>query len=532
MERGKVGSFSANDLIKRSPIFTFTSLYLTGILVGSRYYVNPQTLVLCIIISLLLAILLIHICYKSRTFFSDWFLPIFLSIMVLTAGWINIDASKYIRYDTSNSTLLGLCSVIVDCKITGSIVEKPKSYQVEVSVVEFQEKALLYLSKKTSQLSFQTGDTLRCLIKPKKIENYIGSAFDYAGYMEKRGFYTSSYVKSGDYKVLKLSSPSVKERVDRLRQRYIRRVISSWGVSDESATLVALTIGEKSFLSKETKLAFSNSGTMHLLAVSGLHVSFIYSLLSALLSIFGMSSVTRVLRFIVISGLLWGYTAIVGFSPSITRAALMATLYEFSRMIERDGGGVNSLSISALLITIVRPQSLFELGFQLSYSALLSIILIHPYIEKLLYTKSKIIKYIWTTLSMSLACQIGTSIITISTFHYFPTYFLFTNLVAIPLSAVILYIAVLQVVTMGVEPFQQYVVAVLFFLIRFLNWFIAKSESLPFAVVKLSLNQCQIVALITLIIITTFDITLNKKITVYTIIILIIIVITTSFQYN
>ena len=508
MDRGKVG---------KSPVFIFTALYLAGILVGSRYYIAPIVLVALTAISVTFSIIFIFKYFKKRTFISEAVVPLLLIFSIIFIGWINIDSSEYIRLNSSNSKLLQYGQLYTDCKIIGAIVEKPKSYQIEVYVPDFDENSVLYVDKKIKRNDIQTGDTLHCLLKPRKIENYTNSGFNYALYMEKRGYYSSSYVKSNDIQIKKLRKPSIRDKINLLRERYVHKIISSGGSSDESATLIALTIGEKSLLSRDTKNAYSNSGTMHLLAVSGLHVGFIYTFLSIILSFLGNTRFSMVLRMVVISATLWIYTAIVGFSPSITRAAIMATIYEMCKILERNGSGLNALSISALLITLFRPQSLFELGFQLSFISILSIILIYPRINAALVTKSKVIGYIWTTLSMSVACQIGTSMITICTFNYFPTYFLITNLIAVPLSALILYFGLFQVFTLGSRLISEYVMDIILYLVKFLNWFVARADTMPYSVIQCSLNNCQIISLVTLIILFSFNILPdeNRKVYIY-----------------
>jgi competence protein ComEC len=137
----------------------------------------------------------------------------------------------------------------------------------------------------------------------------------------------------------------------------------------------------------------------------------------------GMSRFAKIIRFIIVSLTVWTYTALVGFTPSIMRAALMATIYELSSIIEREGSSLNTLSVSAHIITKAQPESLIELGFQLSFASLLAIIFIHPIIVKLNPSQNIIVKYLWNTISMSLACQIGTSIITIYNFRFVPTFF-------------------------------------------------------------------------------------------------------------
>ncbi|MDD3034862.1 MAG: ComEC/Rec2 family competence protein [Bacteroidales bacterium] len=488
MKSGKVGIISNIDIVRRSPIFIPTMLYLFGILIGSRYHAEIKTLLRVLFLVIPIAFFIITRRYNRRGIHTDILLPVLLGFSLLLAGWLNVRTSGYLKQRSECSKIAGIEYLEASCKITGEIAEKERSIQAEVTLIEYNEKMLLYLDKKIGVGSVGIGDTLKCRIKPQKISNYPGSTFDYVRYMERKGIYCTSYVKAKDLIVKKLKKPTIRERIMLAKEWYIKSLTKD-NDSQESGILVSLTIGDKSHINSETRDSFSKAGTMHLMAVSGLHVSFIYAFTSALFSFFGKGRKGRIIKLIMSSLFIWGYTALVGFSPSITRASVMATLFELSLITERDGSGLNSLSLSALIITLINPQSLFDLGFQLSFSAILSIIFIYPCLNNMMNNGKWLIKYVWTILSMSIACQIGTSLITIYNFQTIPIYFLLTNIIAIPLSGIILYIALIHAFAMGVGFHEYIVMKILLLLCRFLAWVMDRVESLPFSTIKCSLNN-------------------------------------------
>lgn len=490
MESRKVGNISNIDIVRRSPLFIPTMIYLLGILIGSRYYADIKILLRALFLSTPIAFFIINRFYNRRGIHTDILLPVMLGISLLLAGWLNVNTSGFLKMRSEHSKIAGIESLEANCKITGEIAEKKRSIQTEVTLIEYNEKMLLYIDKKIGLGSVRIGDTIKCRIMPKKISNQPGSSFDYARYMERKGIFCTSYVKSNDVTIKKLKKPTLRERIMLVREWYIKSLTKD-NDSQESGILVSLTIGDKSHINSDTRDSFSKAGTMHLMAVSGLHVSFIYAFVSALFSFLGRGKKGRIMKLIVSSLFIWCYTALVGFSPSITRASVMATLYEISSITERDGSGLNSLSLSALIITLISPQSLFDLGFQLSFSAILSIIFVYPGLNNMMYSEKWPLKYIWNILSMSIACQIGTSLITVYNFQTIPVYFLLTNIIAIPLSGIILYIALLHAFTIGIGFHEDIVMKILLILTKFLGWVMNRVESLPYSTIKCSLSNTE-----------------------------------------
>ncbi len=490
MESRKVGIISNIDIVRRSPLFIPTVLYLLGILIGSRYYVDINILLKILFLIIPIVFLIIKRFYRRRGILTDILLPILLGISLLLTGWINVDTSGFLKMRSGYSKIGFLESLEANCKITGEIAEKERSIQAEVTIIEYNEKMLLYIDKRIGVGSVGIGDTIKCRIKPKKISNNPGAMFDYVRYMERKGIFCTSYVKQNGLIIKKLKKPTLRERIILVKEWYIKSLTKD-NESQESGILVSLTIGDKSHISSDTRDSFSRAGTMHLMAVSGLHVSFIYAFASAVFSFFGKGRKGRIMKLIISSLFIWGYTALVGFSPSITRASIMATLFELSSITERDGSGLNSLSLSALVITLINPQSLFDLGFQLSFSAILSIIFIYPWLNNMINSGKGLLKYIWSILSMSIACQIGTSLITVYNFQTIPIYFLLTNVIAIPLSGFILYIALIHAVAMGIGFYDDFVMKILLLLSKFLGWIMDRVESLPFSTINCSLNNTE-----------------------------------------
>lgn len=211
--------------------------------------------------------------------------------------------------------------------------------------------------------------------------------------------------------------------------------------ADAQGVLRALTIGDRGGLSRDLRDAYRDSGAMHLLALSGLHVGLVYALLRQLLAPLGGLPAVRLLRSLVVLGFLWTYAVITGLSASIVRAVLMISFYELSTWLSGGRDALTALAGSAFLLILFRPESPRDIGFQLSYAAVLSILLLHPRLNACLQTRSRLLGKLWELLSISICCQATCGVLAWLYFGTFPRYFLLTTLLAVPLTPAVLYAA-------------------------------------------------------------------------------------------
>lgn len=220
---------------------------------------------------------------------------------------------------------------------------------------------------------------------------------------------------------------------------------------EELAVLRALAIGDRSGLTRDLRAAYRDSGAMHLLALSGLHVGLVYALLAWLLRPLGGHRAARLLRSAVVLGLLWAYALITGLAASISRAVLMITFYELAACLSGDRDSLSALAGSALLLMLLRPESPRDIGFQLSYTAVLSILLLHPWLKSRLQSRFRPLTRVWELLSVSLCCQATCGILAWIYFGTFPRYFLLTALLAIPMTTAVMYASAATVALAGLS---------------------------------------------------------------------------------
>jgi competence protein ComEC len=267
-----------------------------------------------------------------------------------------------------------------------------------------REKTILYLEPDSAQALPIPGDTLIALSRLSELPPPQNPGeFDYRTYMKHRYVFTSGFIRRTDYRTLPARAGSLRHLPAQLRGN-TQQVFAGKGIAgDELAVLNALTLGDKKDLERELKQAYSATGATHILAVSGLHVGIIFAILSLLFSFLEKRPRGKLLKSILCILCLWGYAALVGFSPSVTRATVMFSFVLAGRMMRRRISVYNSLSASAFFICLFRPFDLFDTGFQLSYCAVLSIVYFQPAIYRLICVRNKIANYIWQLLSVSFA---------------------------------------------------------------------------------------------------------------------------------
>lgn len=264
-------------------------------------------------------------------------------------------------------------------------------------------------------------------------------SFDPADYWEKQGISKQAWV--APRQLIVLAAPKrgtlffVRNRVLKKLKRYLPK-------NDHLGIAAALVLGDKSFLDKELKSAYSESGAIHVLAVSGLHVGLVYGFffwilnqLSLFISLGQRTKSGLLLLLLVV------YAIFTGASPSVCRAVLMLACWIINKALYKKPSAWNVLCTSAFVILLLNPVLLFDVGFQLSYSAVTGIILLYPVILKCWSPTQIILTYAWKLVCVSVAAQLGTLPWSLYYFHQFPTYFGLSSLIVIPLITLVLIIA-------------------------------------------------------------------------------------------
>jgi competence protein ComEC len=263
--------------------------------------------------------------------------------------------------------------------------------------------------------------------------------FDFKKFLAYKNIYHQHYVRGGQWALFaKASHHGFLYYANRARNWSVATIKSAVTSEREQALVIALVIGVTDGLDNELLNAYSASGTMHVLAVSGLHVSIIYGLLLLLFRPLGKSAASLWTTAIVSLIVLWGYAFITGLSPSVLRAVAMFSFVAIAKPIGRNTNIYNTLAASAFCLLVYDPFLIMSVGFQLSYLAVIGIVYLQRPICNLWAPRSALVSWMWQLTGVSIAAQVATLPISLLYFHQFPVYFLVANLVVIPASFVVL----------------------------------------------------------------------------------------------
>ncbi|WP_317618085.1 ComEC/Rec2 family competence protein [Pedobacter sp. AK017] len=303
------------------------------------------------------------------------------------------------------------------------------------------------------------------------------STFDFKSWLAAKNIYHQTFLMQRE--LVKLSSNTGNQFIAhalQLREKQValyRKIIK-----DDNAFAVAATLilGYKSDLNTETLDIYAKTGTIHALSVSGMHVGLIYLVLNWMLSFLDTKRSFKVFKTVLILGLIWGYSLLTGFSPSVLRSAIMISVFIIAKLFAKTTNSYNIIAFAAFCLLLYNPFLIWDIGFQLSFLAVFGLIYLQPKIYGWLSVKNPILDKIWHTTAMSLAAQLATYPLSIYYFHQFPLYFLVSNLfITLPI-ALIMYLGIF------ILMFRLTGLGALFeWLINFTNRGLDKIAGLPFS---------------------------------------------------
>ena len=262
--------------------------------------------------------------------------------------------------------------------------------------------------------------------------------FDYKRYMEHQGIYWQGYPICYEIKDAPSFSPFIKAKQ---LQGYLAATLSHYPFSkDTVGVLKALVLGVRSDITPELYQQYINAGAVHILAISGLHIGIITYLLTLFISLV-VPAHRKGVKIVLLLVFLLTYAAITGFSASVLRAVVMFGGYSIAYLAESRRARYDSLLLSAFILLLCKPTFLFEVGFQLSYMAVLSIALFLPLGEKYRF-ENRFLNFFWDIIKVSIAAQIGVLPLSLYYFHQFAGLFLVTNVLILPILGIILSVGI------------------------------------------------------------------------------------------
>lgn len=466
----------------------FAVLLILGIL--CQFYFKIWTLSIPFIILVFLLLIVVLLISKKifRTLVS--FLIFFFFGIALVFLQNDRNHGNYYTNHLKNNSLVVL-------KVSKVLKESQynKKYEAEVTqlgTVFTRGKVLVNSAKKDMQTSFLVDDLLIVNSNFQTINPPLNPyQFNYKSYLEKQGIQQQIFLKSKAYKHTHSANSSWLGYANLFRNKVQCSLKNYKFTPNELAVINALLLGKREHISKELLEDYANAGAIHILAVSGLHVGIILLILSFLLKPLEQIKNGKVLKTILIVIFLWVFAFIAGLSASVVRAVTMFTFIAIGLFFNRNNTILFSLISSLFLLLIFNPLFLFDVGFQLSYLAVFGIVVLQPKIYKIWQPKIKLIDKMWQLTTVSLAAQIGVLPLSLYYFHQFPSFFILSNLIIVPVLGLILIGGILIITLALFNSLPQYLAEffgeIISLMNNFVSW-ISKQEDFLFTEVSLSLE--------------------------------------------
>lgn len=289
--------------------------------------------------------------------------------------------------------------------------------------------------------------------------------FDYRRYLQYHQIYHQQFIHPDQYQRIAVAPPSLLRAVAMRAARVVEGIFKQYvGARREYALASALVLGLKDDVDQQTKEAYANTGTTHIMAVSGLQVGLLFGAVGWLLGLLPgrRGPVMRLVTGLVGLAVIWSYAFLTGLSASVLRAAVMFSFLLVARAFGRQTSMYNLLAVAAFFLLCYDPYLLCDVGFQLSFLAVLSIVYLQPRIAAWLQPKAYFLDrqrpwqpaaiqrlwrwagvstdWLWRATALSLAAQVATFPLGLFYFHQFPLSFLLSNLVAVPISSMAVYV--------------------------------------------------------------------------------------------
>lgn len=480
----------AATLLHKAPFLRLLTATAIGI-VWQRYLPLQITAIVATISGCLLLIALYSFTHLRKRFRLSLLNGLLFTLLFVALG----AGLVWLQDMRNNQQWVGRSAASTHILVTlqEPLVEKANSFKAEATVegivnggsvkpaagrviVYFRKDSLLPALGYGSQIVFQ---------KPLQEIKNAGNpgSFDYKAYCLYQGITHQVFLSTAEFVPLStVRTHWLKQLIFSTREwvvNILRRYIAG---EKEQGLAEALLIGYKDDLDKNLVQAYSNTGVVHIIAISGLHLGLIYWLLMALTRPLKRKPGLVWLRLLIVIAALWAFTLLAGAQPSVLRSAVMFTVIALGEGLVRKSNIFNTLACSALVLLCINPYWLWDVGFQLSYTAVLSIVLFYKPVSTWYLPDNGLLKFLWSLTAVTIAAQVLTLPISVFHFHQFPLLFLFANFVAVPLSSLILLAEILLCALWFIAPLATLVGRLLSPLIGWMNTYVEGLNNLPFAV--------------------------------------------------
>lgn len=476
------------------PLYRVLFPFIIGIGLNIAFDFKFRIHIYVVFASSIILLLIAFYFYKFISYKLRWLNGLFISFIVIIFGlFLSFKNNEFYnkkhfsRYLKKNSIILA--------SISDEPEEKPRSIKLKIDIkriinnkkdIDVIGSALIYLAKDSSYSNLKYGSTILLKNVFRTIESPSNPyEMNYQKHLAMRNIYHRGYIKHGEWIHINGNNGQFIKSIALKTRRYFLDLFKKNGLRGEEYSVAsAIILGYTQYLEPELMKEYSSAGIIHILSVSGLHVGIVYVVINFLLKFLEKYRRGKEIKSALIIIIVWFYAIITGLSPAVTRAALMFSLIIIGKTFNRHTDSLNAIAGSALLLLVFNPFYIADIGFQLSYLSVVGIVLLYPYIKSFYSPKNKIVMLIWEVIAISISAQLIASPLCMYYFHQFPSMFLVTNLIAIPLSTLILYGGMLVLVFSPIPILSALLGKITSWLIYIMNNSIRAIDTLPLTVIR------------------------------------------------
>lgn len=429
------------------PFVVYTLPFLTGIFCSVLFNIHSISVPFAVSGCLCIAFVLLNLLYKQlKLYHYQWLGGLLIHLLLFVIGITIVqlhDDRNYADYFANQKA----DHLLV--KINSEPTLKGKYWHCSANVVQTNSQTTATLTRgkilltimADSTMQFKYGYELLIPATYKPVDPpFNPGAFNYKAYLANQHIYEQSFLFPGQFKIInKNAGNPVMAYAINLRQQLVHKFKVNMVDTNAAAVASTLILGYKADLNPDVLQAYTKTGTVHVLSVSGAHVAIVFVFISFILSFLNRSRYGQWVKAIVSILLIWAYALLTGFSPAVCRSAVMISMIILGKAGYRYNNTANLLALSAFILLLYDPLLIADVGFQLSYLAVLGLIMLQPVIFNWFKLKNKYASKLWYYISASLAAQVITFPLSAFYFHQFPLYFLLSNLLIIVPSEVILF---------------------------------------------------------------------------------------------
>ncbi|TAH00810.1 MAG: ComEC family competence protein [Sphingobacteriales bacterium] len=524
------------------PFLRLLIFFIVGIHISIGYNLQPAPIWFYLFGILCVALTVLSFTYHQKKVYQRKFLPgivlqllVCLSAIIITNQHKEIFQKLHFSHSKSDALIVHLTE---EPKIKGDVAR----FLVSTDALIYKQKispaigsillAMRFDTTKTLNLHYGNQLIIKAKYKPTE-PPYNPAEFNYKKFLGNRQVYHQSFINQ--FETLKIDSNkgnAIMQLALKFKESQVEKFRKYIPNIDARSVASTLILGYRTDLDGNIFEAYSHTGTIHILSVSGMHVAIVVLFLEFFLGFLNRNKYTKLLKTILMISFVWLYSLITGMAPSIERAAIMITLFLIAKLIATRVNPFNIIALSAFIILLIDPFALVDVGFQLSFIAVIGLIYFHPKIKNLFITENKLLDLVWSTISVSIAAQLTTTAISISYFHQFPLCFIVSNLFVVLPATLIMYGGIIFLLIPWPTAIMSFLGLMLNHIINFTNSGLMFIDKIPGAnISQIYLSWLQILCFYTVIILATIAFSQKRKGLIYIAFVLVFVFIT-SISYK